>query len=235
MIVYANGDSHIAAAEAVLTHCFANDDENYVDLGRKAHPENLKVSLVKIVADYLNAELVCDAESGASNDYILRTTSEYLKTNTPDLIIIGWSTWEREEFFHNGVYYQFSAGWNGNDWPNKVVEEYKKWAIDRMPWYYENLWHEKIFKFHTDLTSKNIPHLFFNTYLSFYYPSRNKAEWGKNYINPYSDSYTYFYWLKNQGIKTVNPNSYHYGPDGHKKWAEFLLPYVNDILGKNVI
>ena len=44
MILYANGDSHTAAAEAVNSYAFAEDDRNLVHLGRLPHPTNLAVS-----------------------------------------------------------------------------------------------------------------------------------------------------------------------------------------------
>ena len=97
MILYVNGDSHTAGAEAANPHAFANDDPRYNYLGRLPHPDNLLVSFGNILAKNLSAELYCDAESASSNDRIIRTTRHYLRTNQPDLIVIGWSTWEREE------------------------------------------------------------------------------------------------------------------------------------------
>jgi hypothetical protein len=44
MILYVNGDSHTAAAEAVNPHAFAEDDSALFYLGRAPHPENLAVS-----------------------------------------------------------------------------------------------------------------------------------------------------------------------------------------------
>ena len=44
MILYVNGDSHTAGAEAVNSHAFAEDDPALYHLGRLPHPENLEVS-----------------------------------------------------------------------------------------------------------------------------------------------------------------------------------------------
>jgi hypothetical protein len=98
LILYVNGDSHSAGAEAINSFAFANDDPQYKYLGRVPHPDNLFVSYGNILAKNLSAELYCDAESDSSNDLIIRTTKHYLKNNRPDLIVIGWSTWEREEW-----------------------------------------------------------------------------------------------------------------------------------------
>ena len=109
MILYVNGDSHTAAGEAVNDYCFAEDDPHLWAYGRAPHPDNLKVSWGQRLADMIGATLHCDAESASSNTRILRTTRKYLETNHPDLIVIGWSTWEREEWSHKGNYYQVTA------------------------------------------------------------------------------------------------------------------------------
>ena len=43
-MLYVNGDSHTAAAEAVNPHAFAEDDPALCYLGRSPHPANLAVS-----------------------------------------------------------------------------------------------------------------------------------------------------------------------------------------------
>ena len=76
MILYVNGDSHSAAAEAVNSYCFANDDPLYYALGRRPHPDNERVSYGCNIANELNAILHCDAESASSNTRIIRTTKD---------------------------------------------------------------------------------------------------------------------------------------------------------------
>ena len=95
MILYVNGDSHSAGAEAINEFGFAEDDRLYYGLGRQPHPDNLRVSYGCNIANELYAILHCDAESASSNSRILRTTRQYLKDFIPDAVIIGWSTWER--------------------------------------------------------------------------------------------------------------------------------------------
>lgn len=245
MIVYVNGDSHSAGAEAKHYACFAEDDSRYAALGRKPHPENLAVSYGQLLANELNASLLCEAESASSNDRILRTTWNYLQNNHPDLLIIGWSTWEREEWLHNNVWYQLSA--SGYDSvPPELKDKYKQWVIEQNYITRERKmlqWHEKIYYFHKDLQDLKIPHLFFNTYTDFE-SIRTKQittdtiaeappeyNWDGCYIEPYNQNYTYYYWLKNQGFKTAKHDSYHYGADSHKRWAEFLYQnYVQKLL-----
>ena len=230
MILYVNGDSHSAGAEAVNSHCFACDDQLYYKLGRRPHPDNERASYGQQLANNLNVTLECGAESASSNDRIIRTTQTYLRNNPkPMAIIIGWATWEREEFLFNNIYYQFSGGWKGEDWPKHVVEFYKQWAINANPADRASHWHNEIYKFHNELLETNIPHLFFNTYHSFNHNFINPVDWNGNYIAPYDHSSSYFYWLAEHGYETV-PNSYHYRADAHIAWAEFLLPHLTKLL-----
>ena len=224
MILYVNGDSHSAGAEAVNTYCFAEDDPNLRLSGRKPHPNNLAVSYGQLLADNLNYDLVCQAESASSNDRILRITREYLKFNTPDLIIIGWSTWEREEWFHGDQYWQINAGGVGQDWPKPIQDKYHDWVAGLNFKHTQEQAHEKIWAFHQEL--KGIPHLFFNTFSPFSYP--NRKDWGNNYIAPYDVDNVYYRWLLSQGFQTVNPKSYHFGADAHQAWATHLTKILKD-------
>ena len=53
MILYVNGDSHTAGAEAVNPHAFAEDDPTYEHLKRLPHPDNLAVSWGKRLSTML--------------------------------------------------------------------------------------------------------------------------------------------------------------------------------------
>ena len=230
MLLYVNGDSHSAGAEAINYCCFAEDDRLYRELGRAPHPDNLKASYGSHLAQYLNADLVCEAESGGSNDRVIRTTREYLKNNQPDLIVIGWATLEREEWLHRDVYYQVSAG--GIDLvPLELRDRYRQWVIDQAD--HETInnkyvaVHQKLFDFHNELVSKNIKHIFFNTYSHFAhiqhleYLGAKPFDWQESFVHPYDPAYTYYNWAIANGCRTVKPESYHFGPDAHLKWADF--------------
>ena len=223
MILYVNGDSHSAGAEAVNSYCFAEDDPNLRLSGRKPHPTNLAVSYGQRIADELNYTLVCDAESASSNDRILRTTRDYLKTNIPNLIVIGWSTWEREEWVENDRYWQINASM-GNDWPDNIKRRYRDWILSIDYHKKQQEAHEKIWQLHQEL--KDIPHLFFNSYSAFNFT--DQLDWGVSYIGPYDSNQTYYHWLLNQGHNTVNTNSYHFGVDAHQIWANHLTKIINE-------
>ena len=224
MILYVNGDSHSAGAEAVNSFAFANDDPQYKYLGRLPHPDNLFVSYGNVLAKNLSAELYCDAESASSNDRIIRTTKHYLRTNRPDLIVIGWSTWERKEWVYDGQYWQINAGGVGNDWPDAVKQQYKHWVnnIDHKKKQQEA--EEKIWALHQELA--DIPHLFFNSYSALV--STKHREWGHNYLYPHDGSRTYYQWLLDQGFRTVSTKSYHFGADAHLSWANHLTKIIKE-------
>ena len=109
MLLYANGDSHTAAAECVNNHAFAEDDKQYWMMGRAPHPDNLAVSFSKLLSNRLSCGLVCAAESASSNDRIIRTTKQWMENYKHELyrtfMLIQWSTWEREEWLINDVLY----------------------------------------------------------------------------------------------------------------------------------
>ena len=229
MILYVNGDSHSAGAEAVNNYCFAEDDFNLRLSGRKPHPDNLIVSYGQCLADILGYDFICEAESGSSNDRILRTTKDFLSNgNSPDLIVIGWSTWEREEFLIDGMYYQFSGGIRGIGWSDTIKSQYKNWLLNAQPYKRANFWHEQIYKFHLELKNSNIKHLFFNSYSAFNHNFINHLDWENSYVEPYQNNQTYYHWLLAQGFSTVNPNSYHFGPDAHRAWANYLTKTIKE-------
>ena len=227
MILYVNGDSHSAGAEAVNSYCFAEDDPLYRALGRIPHPDNERASYGCLLANELGAILHCDAESASSNARIIRTTRDYLANEgRPDAVIIGWSTWEREEWLLDNRYWQVNAGGVGHDWPEEIKERYKKYIV-QIDWdRYERAAHDEIFAFHNELTNLEIPHLFFNCYSDF--QNQVMQDWNGCYVEPYDPDMTYWKWLTDNGFESNQ--SYHFRADAHRKWAEFLLPHLTRLL-----
>jgi hypothetical protein len=229
MILYANGCSHTAAAEAVVREAFAVDDGK-AGINRRPHPLNLAASWCTKLAEKLNAELVCDAESASSNDRILRTTQSWLENNADKLsqtfVVIQWTTWEREEWLHNGVWYQVNA--SGADWvPPELRQRYKEYVINHDYRAKTQEWHTKIWDLHCQLTNSNIPHLFYNGWSTFS-DIQNRHPFGTNYLGPYNRDLSYNSVLINNNFEWVSPNHYHFGANGHCFWAEYLLQYIND-------
>ena len=228
MMLYVNGDSHTAGAEAVNSHAFAEDDPELFYLGRAPHPENLAVAWGKLLSLALNTGFRCDAESASSNSRIIRTTREWLFGNGAghhnQLVIIQWSTWEREEWVYNGITYQVNG--SGIDHiPAEAAERYRDYIIG-LDWRQKAVEaHNDIWAFHQELVAQNIHHVFFNGNNDFSSIADQK-DWGLNYIGPYDPAGTYHAQLQAAGIETVMPDSYHYGRDGHSWWFKYMLNYI---------
>jgi hypothetical protein len=227
MILYVNGDSHTAAAEAVNPHAFAEDDPALFYLGRAPHPANLAVSWGKQLSLTLKTGFHCEAESGSSNTRIIRTTRAWLQRLSgynKVLVIIQWSTWEREEWLHNKVYYQVGA--SGTDHvPAEIAERYRNFVIGT-DWAQKiEQAHQEIWAFHTELEAQGIEHVFFNGNNDFS-KITEKKEWGKNYVSPYDPTQTYDAVIRAHGCNTVMPRSWHFGRDGHSAWHRYMLNYL---------
>lgn len=230
MILYVNGDSHAAAAECVTPHAWAEDDGMYWGLGQQPHPDNLRASFGCELANSLDSILICDAQAGCSNDRIIRTTRDWIEHNQDSLsdtvMVIQWSTWEREEWLHNGIYYQVGA--SGTDSvPAELQEKYRHYIIG-LDWAEKTRTaHDQIWRFHLELLEQGIRHVMFNGNNHFA-ETQNRMDWVANYVRPYDPESTYDRVLKNNGFTTVNTNSWHFGPAAHCFWAEYLLQYITD-------
>jgi len=196
MLLYANGDSHTAPW-------------SYVD----------------IIGEELAFEFVNQAQGGCSNAGIIRRTRDYLKHTTPDLVIIGWSTWEREEWEHKNQYYNVNS--SGYDrLPDELQTRYKQWVTKQTQKTLNKKskhWHTKIFEFHQELGT--IPHVFFNCMYHFF-NIKYTYPWGKSFIGPYNNDLSYYHWLKAQGCEA--DDWYHYKADGHRVWAKRLINYIKE-------
>lgn len=212
MILYVNGDSNSAGHEA----------------------GGVDFSYGKYLADYLNADLRCDATPACSNDYIINTTLKYLENNSPDFVIIGWSTWERETWYLNdNIYHITSSG--ASSVHDLYQTRYKEWVIYNSNGFAEHYKekdnHVKIWLLHKYLQAKQIKHLFFNCYSYFFYTSsytEPRYDWGNNYISPYTEPETYYFWLKNKGFTPTE--HLHFKTEAHRAWADHLLPMVKNLL-----
>lgn len=228
MILYVNGDSHTAGAEAVNSHAFAEDDPELFYLGRAPHPENLAVTWGKLLSLALRSAFHCDAESASSNSRIIRTTRAWLedRKNSPEniLVIIQWSTWEREEWLHNGTYYQVNG--SGIDMvPPELQEKYRQYILG-IDWEQKTQEaHNDIWQLHQQLLDQNIPHVFFNGNNDFS-KITNQKDWGNSYIGPYDPGSTYHAQIQQANFQTVMPDSYHYGKDAHSWWFKRMLDYI---------
>ena len=206
-MIYVNGDSHSAGAELVNEYCFAADDKRYVAWGSRAHPDAVPYTYGYKIAQALNQPFFLEAESASSNARILRTTRKFIdetQYKSKLFVIIGWSSWDREEWEYQDGYIQITA--SGTDSvPESMEEEYKEWVVKQTPEEFERkrqLWIQKIDQFSKELDDQNIKHLFFH-------------------IREYKE------YLIEQGYQTVNDGQ-HFGIDAHTAWYKYLLPKVQE-------
>ena len=202
MILYVNGDSH--------------------SYGLGVDP---KQTFAHRVARHFGLTLVNHAQVAASNQRILRTTRDYLKHQEPAMVLIGWSTWEREEWLHDGQYYDVnSSGHSGL--PAELHARYKQWVIEQTADAVDaksQQYHADIYQLHTELNTT--AHLFFNCMYNFFKISE-PVDWQDNYVGPYDNEYSYYWYLKNHGWKT--DAWYHYGADAHAVWADVLIQHIEE-------
>jgi|TARA_R110001632_G_C11197077_1_gene402782 hypothetical protein len=198
MLLYANGDSHTAPW-----------------------------SYVNIIGEELASKFVNQAQGGCSNAGIIRRTRNYLKHTTPDLVIIGWSTWEREEWKYKDQYYNVNS--SGYDrLPDELQERYKQWVTKQTQKTLNKkskYWHTEIYKLHQILERELIPHVFFNCMYNFF-NARSHYPWNNCYIGPYDNDLSYYHWLKAQGATA--DEGYHYKTDGHQMWAKRVINYIKE-------
>jgi hypothetical protein len=203
---------------------YINGDSHTQGIGISFEPNENKFA--NLVAKNFNANLINQATLGASNDKIIRTTKEFLETNpNPDLIIIGWAVWEREEWLYDDVYYQVnSAGHTGL--PDYAIDRFNKWIETQTP---ESLTkkshveHEKIYQLHTELLNKKIPHLFFNSMYNFF-NIVNEYNWNNSFLEPYKTEYSMYWYLKNLGFES--DDWYHHRTEANAVWADLLINYI---------
>lgn len=226
-MIYVNGDSHSAGADIVEGLNFANDDRHMLIYGKKPHPKLIPLTFGYKFAQHKNQPLYCDAISGSSNDRILRTSKQFVSKKTDCFVLIGWSTWEREEWLDGETFVQITA--SGIDSvPEDMVKDYMSWVIrqdNNELRRKEDYWHDTIWKFHCELQQNNVKHLFFNTY-SHFGNIENRKDWNGSYIDPYNPNETYYNYLKHSGISPVF--NYHYGEDGHAKWSKRLINFISE-------
>lgn len=209
MILYVNGDSNSDGSEC----------------------QDLSQSWPHLLADRLGFTLVNDAKGGTSNPRIMRVASQSLAhIDRRPFVIIGWTSWEREEWLHRSQYYDVNSG--GHDvLPLELQERYKQWVIEQGPDQQsiksKNM-HEQIHRLHRSLKDRHIPHVFFNALMPFQHNLLDpvKKDWGKNYLGPYDNDSSYYWYLKNHGWHTTDNN--HYTDDAQAAWTDVLYNYIQE-------
>ena len=226
MILYVNGDGFTAAARVVNDHAFANDDIRFVAQGRRPHPDNLEVSWGMRLSKKLGLGLKCDAESASSNDRIIRTTTDFMKSrksrgNPYTVVVIGWSTWEREEWYDDDSHQWLQVSASGADtMPEEWQTRYKQYLAGLDYEKKESEAHAKIYDLHSKLQKAAIPHLFFNAKWHFQYQDK-ETDWNDCYLDPYDPDWAQTEWAKSNQLS---------GLAAHSAWADILAKRLTPML-----
>jgi hypothetical protein len=212
MLLYANGDSHsIGAMKDGAT-------------GK---------SFVQLVAEHFNFDVRNDSEGASSATRIIRTTQDYLTKNKPQLVLIGWGTWEREEWVYDNQYYNIMVGWYKH-LPEQLKSRYNNWEKQQD---YDTLVkksclvHEHIHRLHRLLDACSIPHLFFNCMYDFQgVQTEDQYDWKNKYLDPYKSDKSYVWYMKNK--KYEHDKWYHFAQEAHTEWANIIIKHIetNDLI-----
>ena len=227
--IYVNGDSHTA----------------------QVYPQGN--SAVDQLGKRIGYNVINDALPGGSNQRIIRTTLERLPSLDPadTVIVIGWSSFERTEWYYQDSWYQIC----GDPW-YKVPPELKQvWQLHMDAWHanerYENFrimqeQHAAIWRFHHVLHQLGYKTLFYQGCDTFFFdgcPQQDQPyalPWLPVWVhNPYmtlnpDNSRTienFSLWALDQGF-LHSDNRSHFGQDTHDAWADYLEPQLRKLIAK---
>ena len=227
-----------------MTKLFINGDSHTARVWGDAGP-----TAGDILAEKFSCEIENLAMSGGSNQRIIRTTQERLKDLNPrsTLIIIGWSSFERTEWYYGGRWHDIcgdSAYAVDDDlkkrWKSHV-ETYQKWNDDtHEQWRRQQDQHHAIWVFHNLLHDLGFRFLFYQGCETCFFDGCVEAlldfkltwhdgTWAHDpYMDPSTQPWTgnsFSHWCRRQGFKHADARN-HYGADAHRAWADYLAPLI---------
>lgn len=215
MNIYFDGDSHVYGSEL----------EDPSTQSMAAHLSRL-----------YNATYVNRALEGSSNDQILQRTRALIEKckqtkDWPDLIVIGFTEWHREDWFVNGEYYSCNS--LELRYPEHFSSQRQQYYINHvtnnteyigsLAKYYNNT----IYNLHTELFYLGVPHLFFNCALTLRCaPDMITFDWAEYYLKPYQISFNYRNWCRYNGFDEITPGKFHYSEEANAEWAKLLHGHI---------
>ena len=187
------------------------------------------------IMDHFGLNFECHARFGASNDQIIRRTNEWVSNQDPQddlMVFIGWSTWEREEWFIDGEYVNVDQ-YSLNDIPPNALSRYNEWRVkvDNTHGYMTQKtieWNSKIHNYIEWLYDHDIQFFMWNNYIAL-----DRVEGLDNdiaeYIHPYNDDYTmYDYLVRVNNHHPFPDDQYHFDAAGHTIWADCLINHITE-------
>jgi len=190
--------------------------------------ESLANSWPNQLATNLGYDLINHAISGASNQRIIRTTREWLRYLSPtqsNFLVLALTSWERQEWFHQGEFYQINS--SGHDvLPAPLQQQYKNYINSIGDDSFVRGAQEtqkQLIQLAVECRRRNIDYLFFNSFMMI---SSTLAvdTWGHRYMSPYDNELNYYCYLERQGFK---PDKHlHFGDNAQTAWAQVLQDYI---------
>lgn len=228
--LYVNGDSHTA-------QCYPNSG----------------LTATEILANKFNLHYKNSAVPGGSNQRIIRTSWQQLRDYDPKttLVVIGWSSFERTEWYQQGQWHQICG--DSNYAIDPTIKDL--WQHHIRAWqanvHYENFrimieQHQAIWLFHQQLIDLGFSVLFYQGCDTFFFdgcPQQDQGfelDWNDVWVHdPYvrlnpDNSRTvenFSRWALNHGFSHTD-NRAHFGSDAHSAWAEYLEPWLVRTLAK---
>lgn len=222
-----------------MKHFFINGDSHTAG---SYSPNNVENPFAKQIAEHFNSTSVNIALPGGSNQRIIRTTIEQLPNLDPKdtFILIGWSSWERTEWYWDNAWQQicgdpgynipefYQQRWQSNTdyYNNQFVDK----NADQELWMRSKYQENAIFIFHNLLHQLGYKFLFFlGCANSFRWESdankNSKLPWspGSWAHDPYIEE-GFSYDCEKQGF--TKDHLWHYGQDAHDYYASVLIPII---------
>jgi hypothetical protein len=174
----------------------------------------------------------CWGKNGASN-YWIETHLEYFLADRSSFdrpfLLIGWTSFEREEWpwLYNNI-----SVCGGPDFgmPEPMKAKFNQWKNKLNGDYYRDraqFWHDCIYQIHLNLQKLDIPHLFWTTYINFK-EIANQQDWHGSFFQPYEENGCMSRFLESQGVRSIENDPWHYGPEAHATWAQALYNYSQE-------
>ena len=226
--LWVNGDSHTAGSYS---------------------PVNVENTFAQQLAEQFDLAYTNIALPGGSNQRIIRTTIESLPNLDPSetFILIGWSSWERTEWYYNNQWHPICGdpGYNIPEFIKQRWEEnnsyFQRHFVDRTAeqeiWRCAKEQEHAIWTFHHLLNNLGYRFLFFQGCEYPFFQQQqgeinSKLPWlpGTWAHDPYQET-GFSHYSRAQGFK--RDHLWHYGPDAHTAWAQVLIPQVRAMIQTN--
>lgn len=191
---------------------------------------------VEKLQQHYQCQVINHSLAGGSNPRILRTTRDFFENSSYDkkdlFVIIGWTSWEREEWLFQDQYVQVNAS-GTNSVPPALKDQYLRWVSDSESISQiakSRVLHCEIFDLHRWFHSHKIKHLFFNALMPFQHEvlwqPEARLDWDNTFLGPYENDWSYFWFLKNRGYEPDSWN-HHLFPAQHL-WADTIIQQIHE-------